>query len=291
MKSLTAFARANGAAHSMEVAVEVRSYNSRYLDILVRMPHDYLALEERIKKEVSQWMTRGRVEMAFSIQEEADPAGLFSVDPVRARAYHAVLMHLKQELELGGEIPLELVAQANGVVTARAAEKDLEQCWLVLQPCLTKAMQDLDGMRRREGDALRRDCVTRLEHIERRLKAVEAATADNVAECRRRLEERLNALISEKGALEPSRIIQEAALIAVKRDISEEITRSKSHLSQFRQIMDGSDPAGKKLNFLLQEIQREFNTLGTKAESTFVSHAVVEVKAELEKIREQIFNI
>ncbi|PIP36800.1 MAG: YicC family protein [Desulfobacterales bacterium CG07_land_8_20_14_0_80_52_14] len=291
VKSMTAFARANRIENLMEITIEIRSYNSRFLDIALRMPHDYLVLEDRIKKEVARWISRGRLEIFLSIQEPSESTVDFQVDHAKARSFYAALAHLKEEFGIPGEVSLDLVANAPGVIQLKAKEKDVEYCWQAVQPCLAEALNDLEVMRTAEGQALRNDFTLRLEQIKGHLTNVERETKDAPAECRLRLEERISALISGEMDLDPGRIAQEAAMIAVKRDITEEITRAKSHLSQFRQITDSPEPAGKKLNFLLQEINREFNTIGAKAENAIVSQVVVEVKSELEKMREQILNI
>ncbi len=291
IRSMTAFARTVQVQDSMEIGVEIRSYNSRYLDIALRLPHDYPGLEDRVKKEVSSRMTRGRIEVSIFIRDSYEPEDLYGVDSAKARSFHAALVQLKEALKMTGDIPLDLVAGAPGVIRVQTAEKDMERCWKALQPCLAEALEDLDQMRSAEGRALENDFTARLEKIRRHLKAVESRAGNHVNETRSRLEERLSTLITKEMEIDPARIVQEAAVLAVKRDISEEITRSGSHLDQFREIVASPEPAGKKLNFLLQEINREFNTMGAKAEDVSVSHAVVEVKAELEKIREQILNI
>ncbi len=291
IKSMTAFARAHHMDDAMEIAVEIRSYNSRYLDVALRIPHEYAALEDRVKKEAARFMTRGRLEIALSIQDTAESAGVYQVDHARARSFYTALKELKASLKMPGNIPFDLVANAPGLIHAQAPEKDLERSWQAVRPCLTSALADLEAMRLAEGRALRDDCLKHLQEIEGHLEAIEGRTTHSAVECRHRLEERISALIADKMAVDPARIAQEAALIAVKRDVTEEITRAKSHLFQFRQIMDSEAPAGKKLNFLLQEIHREFNTMSAKTEDAAVSHAVVEVKSALEKIREQMLNV
>jgi uncharacterized protein (TIGR00255 family) len=291
IKSMTAFARAGRREAAMEILVEIRSYNSRYLDIAVRMPHDYLELEDRIKKEVARFVTRGRLEVALSIRETSESAVTCQVDRAKAQSLYAALLQLKGDLGIPGDISLDLVVNTGGVLQFQAAGKDVDRAWHAAQPCLLEALENLEAMRAAEGRTLQRDFLLRLDRIETHLNAVKEAAADGPAESRVRLEERISALISKALDVDPARIVQEAALVAVKRDITEETTRAESHLAQFRQVMDSPEPAGKKLNFLLQEINREFNTMSAKAENSRISHAVVEVKSELEKIREQVLNI
>ncbi|MBW2132837.1 MAG: YicC family protein [Deltaproteobacteria bacterium] len=291
IKSMTAFARAGRVEDTLEILVEIRSYNSRYLDVSLRIPHDYLELEDRIKKEIARFTSRGRVEVTLTIQEGSESAVACRVDRGKARSLHAALVQLKEELGIPGDISLDLVANTGGVLQFQAAEKDMERAWQALQPCLSEALDNLEAMRAAEGHTLERDFILHLDRIETHLAHVQETAATGPSESRARLEERISALISKEMAVDPARIAQEAAFVAVKRDITEEITRAKSHLARFRQVMDAPEPAGKKLNFLLQELNREFNTMSAKAENAGIAHAVVEVKSELEKIREQVLNI
>ncbi len=291
IKSMTAFSRAGRVEDTLEIRVEIRSYNSRYLDVSLRIPHDYLGLEDRIKKEIARFTSRGRVEVTLTIQETAESAVACRVDRGKARSLYAALVQLKEALGISGDIPLDLVANTGGVLQFQAEEKDMERAWQAFQPCLSEALDNLEAMRAVEGHALERDFILHLDRIETHLAHVQEAAATGPAETRARLEERISALVSKEMEVDPARIAQEAAFVAVKRDITEEITRAKSHLVQFRQVMGAPEPAGKKLNFLLQELNREFNTMSAKAENAGIAHAVVEVKSALEKIREQVLNI
>ncbi|OGP57332.1 MAG: YicC family protein [Deltaproteobacteria bacterium RBG_13_49_15] len=291
MKSMTAYARAEKTEGKLETSVEIRAYNSRYLDIAARIPHDYYFLEERVKRLISNRITRGRVEIALIIKDRSEGAAAFEVDYEKAVALKNALVRLKGVVEIDDPISFSLIADTEGVVRAAVIEKDPERCWIPLNDCIEKAIVDLDDMRRIEGEAIAMDINSRLETIEKIIDAVEKEQKQGVGELQEKLTKRLTKLIRSVVGVDPDRVAQEVAILADKRDISEEISRAKSHMAQFRTIMTSEEPAGRKLNFLLQEFNREFNTMGSKAENAFISHMVVESKFELEKIREQVLNL
>jgi uncharacterized protein (TIGR00255 family) len=290
MKSMTGYARAEKNEDQIETATEIRSYNSRYLDMTLRIAHEYYPLEERIKRLVSESVNRGRIEISVTIKDRSEKRVAFEVDQMKALALQQALVQLKKILNLNDPIPFSLIAASEGVLKQGAATDNLEKCWDILQPCLKIALADLDVMRKTEGEVMAADFDRRLGYLEGILQEIEAEQERGIEEYHEKLIERLNNLLQNVNA-DPTRVAQEAAILADKRDISEEIFRAKSHLVQFRSIMSSKEPAGRKLNFLLQEVNREFNTMGAKAEQLRISHLVVESKSELEKIREQVLNL
>jgi uncharacterized protein (TIGR00255 family) len=289
--SMTAFARAETNENDLSINLEIRSYNSKNLDISLRMTSAWLALEERVKRMVSERIDRGRIEINLQVSDRSEKALTFDIDEEKAGAYHKVLLRLKESLGLGGDIPLEMVAAVSGVIIPAERVRDPEADWPVVSVCLESALGDLTAMRRKEGAFMEKDLAGRLDFIESALHSIEASARDLPTHYQQRLSERIAALTEGQVTLDATRIAQEAAILADRSDISEEIVRAGSHIQQFRHIMAADTPAGRKLNFLLQEFNREFNTMGAKAGSAPVSHTIVEVKSELEKMREQVQNV
>ena len=289
--SMTAFSHAEKKEGEISVSAEMRSYNSRNLDIALHLPHKYLALEDKIKVLIRDVLTRGRIEIKIVVLDHSEEACAFEVDEVRAMAYHKALVRLKEQLNMETDIPIELLARAHGVIVPADTDTDMEERWPVIKDCLNTALEDLCLMRAREGDFIRKDLLERLEYIRRNIEQIKEKSTDLLNHYRERLKERISVLTNGIVDIDPERIAQEAAILADKSDISEEVVRALSHIQQFQKFIESDMPAGRKLNFLLQELGREFNTIGSKTGKAEVAHSVVDVKTELEKIREQVQNI
>jgi uncharacterized protein (TIGR00255 family) len=291
IKSMTAYARAESQNAAYTVRVEVRSYNSRHLDVALKLTHGFESLEERIKAIIAETVARGRLEVRVWIKDESDAGSAFEVNLPRARAYYKSLNELKSSLLLTVPIGIETILAAGSMIQAVEVEKDLDALWPQLESCLKSAMADLDAMRRVEGENMARDFQQRLDSVETMLEQI-AAQAEQLPEMYRlRLKERIEAITHGVTEIDQTRIAQEAALLADRSDISEEIVRARSHIQQFRMLMEDDTPAGRPLNFLLQEFNREFNTMGSKSGKAAMSHIIVAVKSELEKLREQVQNV
>jgi uncharacterized protein (TIGR00255 family) len=273
------------------VETEIRTYNSRYLDIVLRLPGMYAAWEDKLKTLIAGTIARGRTEVRLIVNDTSPAADAFEVNTQRARAYWQALEQLKEQLQLEQDTGFETLLSAGDMVKPAERQIDLEQGWPVAETCLQKALDELDFMRRKEGAFLADDISRRLEGIAAHLSDIRAASSGMLEHYQQRLKDRIGKLTDGVVEIDESRIAQEAALLADRSDISEELVRSASHLDQFRTIMDAEAPAGRKLNFMLQELHREFNTMGAKTEKAAVSHTIVEIKTELEKIREQVQNI
>ncbi len=291
MYSMTAYARAECKVDKFTAVIEIHSYNSKYLDIMLRLPHGYESLESEMKSVISENISRGRIEIKTRLMDDSDDAYTFEINESKAQSYLNALNKLKTLLKADKDIPLELVATSNGIIKPAETEKDLESHWPVILDCLQKAIVDLKHMRKKEGEFLFNDFKGRLDYIEESISMIEKESSDLLPLYQERLKERITALTKGIIEIDPGRIAQEAAILADKSDISEEIVRAKSHVKQFRKIMEAGEPAGRKLNFLLQEFNREFNTMGSKSGNTDVSHRIVSVKSELEKLREQVQNV
>ncbi len=291
IKSMTAFARAAHTAGTVTAEAVIRSYNSRSLDVAYHCPESCQALEEDIRKLIARAHTRGRIDIRLSVRDEAGDQALYDVDLPRAQSYCQALQTLCQALGLSGGITADHLLTARNLVVPRAAETDAGLLWQAVGPCVEAACHELDLMRQEEGRHLCADLGRRMDDIEDRVKRLEAEAGEMPGIYRQRLMDRLAVLTAGAEGIDPVRLAQEAAILADKSDVSEEITRLRSHISQFRDIMADGESAGRKLNFLIQEFNREFNTIGSKAGKATLSHQVVELKSELEKIREQVQNI
>ncbi len=291
INSMTAFARAEKTETKLAVLTEIRSYNSRYLDVALRISQKYLVLEDKIKSLISSMVDRGRIEINVQIRDDSDEAFAFEIDERKAAAYHQVLVRLKERFSIDTEIPLNLLAGVEGIIQPVQIDRDMEACRPVVEDCISEALSDLVAMRKREGDFLVKDFNKRLDFIEKSIDQIKKKSGGLLSYYQERLKERIAILTQGVVEMDPVRIAQEAAFLVDRSDISEEIIRAKSHIKQFYAIMDSEGPSGRKLNFLLQELNREFNTMGSKAGNADVSHMIVDVKSELEKIREQVQNV
>ncbi|MFC1875927.1 YicC/YloC family endoribonuclease [Thermodesulfobacteriota bacterium] len=291
IKSMTAFANTERTSDDISIKVEIRTYNSRHLDIQLRMTPGYQVLEEKLKTLISGCLARGRVDVKLHIDNLSEAAAAFEVDEARARAYHQALKTMKKLLDLEGSVPMEWVTARNDLIKPREVESDVDKIWACLADCMQEVLADIDAMRQKEGAFIAKDFRERLRFLKDSIDQIEADSSGLLEQYKQRLMERILILTEQRVSLDEGRIEQEAAFLADKSDISEEIIRVRSHLAQFEAIMATGTPSGHKLNFLMQEINREFNTIGSKSSKTDISHMVVNVKSELEKIREQVQNV
>ncbi|MGD9239826.1 MAG: YicC/YloC family endoribonuclease [Desulfobacterales bacterium] len=291
IKSMTAFATAENSVDELTVKIEIRSYNSRHLDIFLRVPPACQPLEEKIKGLITDRVARGRLEIRVQIDDSSEEALALEVDFSRAEALVAAFKQLKSRFDLKTDITLEMLLGAGGIIkTGEKLEKE-DIVWPAVKHCLQLALDDLEAMRQKEGDFIAKDFEHRLNFLKACLKKIRKNSDDLLPQYQERLKERVALLAQDSVELDPARIAQEAAFLADRSDISEEIVRAESHLDQFDQIMNAVEPAGRKLNFLLQELNREFNTMGSKVGNAEVAYLIIDVKSELEKIREQIQNV
>lgn len=291
IQSMTAFARAEQVSDVCSAVCEIRSWNSRNLDLVLRIPPGFLNMEEKLKAMVSTRLGRGRVEVHLQITEPTGRASGFVVDESVADAYFQALGQLKDRFHLNGPVTLDLLAGYTGVIRPADPVLDRDSFWPTIEVCVSAALDNLIAMRQREGDHLYTDLSSRLMMIHAEVEWIEKESDGLLELIQNRLLERIRVLTEGRVDIDPGRLAQEAAYLADRSDISEELVRMKGHVAQFQEIMDAMEPGGRKLNFLLQEMLREINTIGSKTEKMSVSHRVVAVKAELEKLREQVQNI
>jgi len=291
IKSMTGYAAAETTAGAVSVSVDMRAYNNRHLDIVLRIPPNCMVPEEKIKGLVTERIARGRVEIRFQIKDESEQAMAFEIDQPRAQSIYSALIQLKKEFKLGNDILVEHLLSMGGIIKPVEFCDEPDRLWTAVRECLTQGLEQLDSMRQKEGDFIAADLTARLDFIAGSLAKIKSDSGVLLQQYQERLTERIAALTRETVEIDPGRLAQEAAFLADRSDISEEIVRAGSHVKQFRHIMQGEEPGGRKLNFLLQELNREFNTIGAKIGHAETSHKIVDIKSELEKIREQVQNI
>jgi len=290
IRSMTGFGRQQGPWQDGSVTVEVRSVNHRFLEIACRLPRPLNHLEDTIKKAVQQVCTRGRVDLAITVQSGKGRSHTVTVDQSLAKQYHQALRALKKTLKLGGSIDVGLIAGQRDVVSITDQPVEDKKLTKLAHQLAVQALDDLAGMRKREGKALAKDMLTRLDAIRER-KTIVGAMVPRVVQAEfDRMRSRVEKLMGGEPP-EASRLLQELAIYADRGDIAEEIVRLDSHMVQFEQTLNRSESIGKTLDFLLQEMGREVNTIGSKANDAEIAGHVVHMKAELERIREQVQNV
>jgi uncharacterized protein (TIGR00255 family) len=290
IKSMTGFGRSEALGRSHKIQVEIRALNSRYLDIHVRLPHGTWSIEPLVRRIIRSRLKRGRIEVSVHLEplDLEDTEDQVTLQLGRAKAYLKALEKLRQELSLPGEVDLSLISSFRDLFWIH--EGGLEGEEEAISRAVEWALDAVEQMRSKEGDSLFRDLNERLTWLEQEVGKIEAKTPRVMEDHLHRWRTRLESMLHEK-ALDPSRMEQETAFWMEKMDINEELVRLKSHIAQFRALLQEGDGVGRKLEFLLQEMLREANTIGTKAMDAGISHSVVEVKAQLERMREQAQNI
>jgi len=287
---MTAFGRGEAEADGFRFTVEVRSVNHRFCDIQVKLPRRYSHFEEEIRKRVVSSFARGRIEVSVTADEALEKAEHLAVDLELTKTYVRLLRSLQEELGLGGDIRLEALLTFRDIFTVKEDEATHGRAWAVLAEALNGAMTASVRMRAEEGGAIAADFLQRLRHLDELVGEIEARAPVVTQEARHRIRERIQVLLGDVP-LDEARLAQEAAILADKNDITEELVRLRSHLQQFRGQCQADGPRGRQLEFVLQEIHREINTVGSKANDLVVAQLVIQAKAELERVREQVQNV
>ena len=290
LMSMTGYGRGEASTGEITVLVELRSVNNRFRDVQLRCPREYMPLEPRINNVLKDPFTRGRID-AFVRRSVISASQVVHVDKALATQYVGALRDMASAVDgvRGEDVPLELIASQPGVLTVTEAEVDVTREWPVVETALDAAVADLLAMRKKEGEALHADLVSHLDELRDCLADVGQATQGINERLRRRLDNRLRRLMGDR--LDPARLTMEAAILADKADVSEEIARLGSHCDQFTEALRSDEPVGRRLDFLLQEMHREVNTIGSKAAEHPVSQRVVDMKSVLERMREQAANV
>lgn len=293
MNSMTAFGRGLHSGEGMTCTVEMRAVNGRYLDVSSRLPRSLMALEERIKSYIQTHVTtRGKVDVTVTLVREGGAARDVQLNEALATAYLTALRTLRDRCGLPDDVTVTSLAGMPDVLTYTDADTDIDAAWAAILPALTEAGEVFCRMRRAEGEKIQADLFAKLATVSAWVDEVEALSAADTVGYRDKLESRLKVIFGEREvAVDENRLLTECAVFADRIAVDEEITRLRAHISAFREIAAEPTPVGKKLDFLMQEMNRETNTIGSKCADAAIARIVVNIKNELEKIREQIQNI
>ncbi len=291
MKSMTGYGRGECARDGFKVTVELSSVNRKSGEITLNLPRDLEPLETQVRDEINKRISRGRLNVRVAVQEGADAGPAAQINTALARAYAQGFSELARELKLTGGVTLEALMRAPGVLEVEEATTDAESYWPAVQSAVQQALDALVKMREREGEHLAADLAARIELIRAAAGRVGVQAPLVQQQFRARLLERIRQAGLEGIAADDERMLKEVVLFADRSDITEELTRLESHFKQFADCLKAKEPVGRTLDFLSQEMNREINTIGSKAQDAVISREVVQVKAELERFREQVQNV
>ena len=290
VKSMTGYGRARQTLHGRDITVEVRSVNNRYLDCTVKVPRTYIFAEDSVKSRVQKAVSRGKVDVFITIDATGADETVVAVNEPLARGYYEALTKIRDMFSLEGELTAAVLAKFPDVLTVTKAEEDLESVAGDICAVLDEALEAYNAMRAVEGVKLCEDIAGRVTIIETVVGKVEERSPQTVAAYREKLTARMQEVL-ESTTIDESRILTEAAIFADKIAVDEETVRLRSHIAQLRTMLKSDQPVGRKLDFLIQEVNRECNTIGSKCNDLTIAQDVVNMKAEVEKIREQVQNI
>ncbi len=290
IKSMTGYGSAKGSVEGLEVNVELKSVNNRYLDTSVRLPRSFIFAEDAVKSAVQAHISRGKVDVFVSVDSSLSGDMTVKVNEPLLKGYINAITHIAQENSLPDDITAMSVSRFPDVLSVEKKDLDAEAISRGIAEITERALKDFDSMRQREGEKLRDDVLSRLETINALVSAVEEKAPETVAEYRRRLEQKMSEVLGAAG-VDENRILAEAAIFADHIAVDEETVRLRSHMAQLRGMIEGNSPTGRKIDFLIQEFNREANTIGSKCQNSQIAYVVVDLKSEIEKIREQIQNI
>ncbi len=290
IRSMTGYGSAKGSVDGLEITVELKSVNNRYLDTSVRLPRSFLFAEESVKAAVQKHISRGKVDVFVSVDSSAAGDVTVKVNEALLKSYVDALKHIAEEYALQDDVTATNLGRFPDVLSVEKKEMDADAISVCIAEVAEQALSDFDQMREREGEKLRDDVLSRLGTIEGFVAKVEEESPKTVAEYRARLEAKMAEVLNGAG-VDEDRILAEAAIFADHIAVDEETVRLRSHMAQLRTMMNGGSPVGRKTDFLIQEFNREANTIGSKCQNSEIAHVVVDLKSEIEKIREQIQNI
>lgn len=290
IKSMTGFGRCEAKVAGKVWVAELRCVNNRFLDVKMKLPRGYAAFEDRTRKLINAWHQRGRVDLVLTISGEVADLSRVKVNLELAKNYHQALGEISTALQIPYDISPALLASYPDVLIREQESEDTEQIWVDLQKVLTEALQGCDTMRLQEGAALKEDLHARLDQFVLTVDNIEKSIPGLLQQRMRNLEERLEKLLGQVH-LDPLRLAQEVAILADKTDVTEEIVRLRCHIKQLFAFLEEEVAVGRKLDFLIQEFLREVNTLASKINDAGIAHMTVDLKSELEKMREQVQNI
>lgn len=290
IRSMTGYGAAEEILNGRNIRVEIKSVNHRYFEFSAKVPRSFGFLEERMKRLLSDNISRGKVDVGVFIQTADGITEEISINKEVVKSYVEALRSVKDEFDLADDLTLSAVAKFPDAFTVVKAETDEEELWADVKAVAEKAVAAFVAMREAEGEKMKADVLEKAAFIEEKVAFVEKRSPETVKEYRERLYAKMREVL-ENSQIDDARIVQEAAIYSDKVAVDEETVRLRSHLSQLRKIVDMSEPVGRKLDFLIQEVNRETNTIGSKCSDVEIAQVVVDIKSEIEKIREQIQNI
>ena len=290
IKSMTGYGKSEQTIDSLNVTVEIKSVNHRYFEFSARVPREYGFLEEKLKKYCNSLITRGKVEGYVSVEDLEEREMEVNVNETLAAGYVKALKELSERFGLKDDISAVTLSRYPDVITLHKASEDEERIWNAVKTVAETAVSKFIEMRETEGSKLRGDILSRADYIIECVEFIEGRSPETVREYNEKLKQRMKELLGD-AAVDEQRLLNEAAIYADKIAVDEETVRLRSHISQLREFMNSSEAIGRKLDFLVQEINREANTIGSKAQDVDIAKKVIAIKAEVEKIREQVQNI
>jgi len=287
---MTGYGKSEQTIDSLNVTVEIKSVNHRYFEFSARVPREYGFLEEKLKKYCNSLITRGKVECYVSVEDLEEREMEVNVNETLAAGYVKALKELSERFGLKDDISAVTLLRYPDVITLHKASEDEERIWNAVKTVAETAVSKFIEMRETEGSKLRGDILSRADYIIECVEFIEGRSPETVREYNEKLKQRMKELLGD-AAVDEQRLLNEAAIYADKIAVDEETVRLRSHISQLREFMNSSEAIGRKLDFLVQEINREANTIGSKAQDVDIAKKVIAIKAEVEKIREQVQNI
>ncbi len=290
VRSMTGFGRAQAAVEGYNITVEIRSVNHRYFEFSLKIPRTYTFLEEKVKSLLSTGISRGKVECSIQLESTADESVVVCVNEPLAKGYIDAVKNISEKFGITNDITALSVARFSDVLSVSKAPVDEDELWSKVSPVVEEALKNFVSMREAEGKRLADDVLSRTDIILDNVSYIEARSPETVKAYSQKLLERMKNILGETQ-IEESRILTEAAIYADKIAVAEETVRLRSHISQLHEMFKSGEAIGRKLDFLIQEFNREANTIGSKAQDVDIARRVIDIKAEIEKIREQIQNL
>ena len=290
IRSMTGFGRAQAAVEGYNITVEIKSVNNRYFDFYAKMPRAFAFLEEKVKSLLSTEISRGKVECSIQIETTADESVIVSVNEPLARGYVNAVGEIAEKFAIKNDLTALSIARFSDVLSITKAPVDEEDLWNKVQSVVKDALLSFISMRETEGEKLKADVLSRAGTIISNVSYIEERSPETVKQYSEKLLERMKNVLGDTQ-IDESRILTEAAIYADKVAVAEETVRLRSHIDQLHTLLSSDEAVGRKLDFLVQEINREANTIGSKAQDVDIARRVIDIKAEVEKIREQIQNI
>jgi uncharacterized protein (TIGR00255 family) len=287
---MTGFGRGEAEAGGRQWVAEIRCVNNRHLDVKIRLPGGYSGLEEKARKLVAKTLQRGRVDVALSVSGDFSDLQQIEINRELAATYRGALAELATFMDVPDDTTLSQLAAYPDVLLRKQHEEEIDAVWPVVDAALSAALSSCDTMRSREGQAMAQDLRQRLENFSQVVRKIGESIPELLQRREETLAERLQKLL-DRVQLDPQRLAQEVAILADKTDVTEEIVRLESHIQQFYGFLDSTEATGRKIDFLLQEFLREVNTMASKINDADIAHLTVDLKAELEKMREQVQNL